>query len=231
MPVSRKSTQAPAPESRPPLATARKLASRIVMYVVFEDQSGSMSPWRIGVGQFLPQVAQQLIAVGGPKVGDLVQVMRVVVSGGVVTTEFMPLNTATDPTYTPDGDTPIGEALATTADKITAFLEGVVFPQETTVKSLEVLIASDLQPSGETDTESGVVKFLAMAKKYRANVTILAPDPKATNHELAKRLDVNERGIKYLDSDPKSLLNLTFDSLLSASRKLTGSNPTVRNKK
>lgn len=230
MPVSRKSNASLSSGSIP-VPAPQRLPARIVLFALVRDESGSMSRWRGPMGQFLPAVLQHLITVGGPKVADLIYLHSVVVSGDVVTTEFTPLNAATDPTYTPDGDTPLGEALATTADKITSFLETVVFPQESTVKALEVLIASDLVPSGETDTESGVVKFLEMVKKYRAHVTILAPDPKATNHELAKRLDVNERGIKYLDSDPKSLLNLTFDSLLSASRKLTGSNPTVRTKK
>lgn len=68
-----------------------------------------------------------------------------------------------------------------------------------------------------------------MAKKYRAKVNLVGPAPEAMDEALAGRLDVSKRGVKFLDSDPKAVLNVTFDSLLAASRpSLGGSSPAVR---
>lgn len=208
-----------------------RLPRRIVVYVVVRDESGSMRTWRQRQGEFIPQVAAHLIEVGGEKVGDLVYVAYFVVSGGVVATDFVSLNRAEDPSFVPDGQTPIGEALAAVADKCADFLESRVFPADVTAKNFEVLIVSDLRATGETReaTEAGVEKFLDMAKKYRAKVNLVGPSPEAMDEALARRLDVNERGVKYLDGDPTAVLNITFDSLLAASRPaLGGSNPAVR---
>ena len=71
-------------------------------------------------------------------------------------------------------------------------------------------------------------QFLAMAAKYRAKVNLVGPSPEEMNDKLAESLDISGRGVKYLDSDPKAVLQITFDSLLSASRTLGGSNPTIR---
>jgi len=208
-----------------------RLPGRIVLYVLVRDESGSMSRWRQRQGEFIPAVAAHLLNVGGPKVGDLVYILHCVVSGGLVTTEFTPLGKATDPEFTPDGQTPIGQALKAVAEKCEAFLHSKVYPQEVTVRNFEIVLVSDLQASGETEeeTESGVDKFLELVKKHRAKVTLVGPDPGAMNHDLAGQLDVTERGIKYLDSDPKAVLAITFDSLVAASRgSLGGSNPAVR---
>lgn len=190
-----------------------------------------MSRWRQRQGEFIPQVAAHLIDVGGPRVGQLIYILYCVISGGVVTTEFVPLAKATDPAFTPDGMTPIGKGLGAVADKCRQFLEEVVFPQEVTPRNFEVLIVSDLQATGESpaETESGVAAFLAMAEKYNAKVNVVGPDPEAMNGDLAARLDISGRGIKYLSSDPKAILDVTFDSLLGASRlSLGGSNPVIR---
>lgn len=208
-----------------------RLPRRIVMYFVVRDESGSMRTWRQRQGEFIPQVAAHLIEVGGEKVGDLVYVAYLVVSGGVVATDFAPLNRAEDPSFVPDGQTPIGKALAAVADRVDHFLESRVFAEEVTIRNFEILIVSDLRATGESreETEAGVEKFLDMAKKYRAKVNLVGPSPEAMDEELAGRLDVSERGVKYLDSDPKAVLNITFDSLLAASRPaLGGSNPAVR---
>ncbi len=206
------------------------LPPRIVLVVIVRDDSGSMGPWRTRSGEFIPQVRAAVVERGGPKVEDLINVMSVAVSGGVTATDFTTLRTAVDPVYTPDGQTPIGEGLQLVSDKLTAFLEGTVFPQEVTVRNLEVLLLSDLMATGETpkQTEEGVAAFLATMKKFRGNVTVVVPNAESFNKDLATRLDLNERGVRYLDADPKSVLNITFDSLLQASRKLTGSNPRVR---
>jgi hypothetical protein len=236
MPVFRKPKDSPSAPTAAlagrPLAkwVGDRLPRRIVVFVVVRDESGSMRTWRQRQGEFIPQVAAHLIKVGGEKVGDLVYVAYIVVSGGVVATEFLPLNRAEDPSFVPDGQTPIGKALATVADKCVDFLESRVFPAEVTVRNFEILIVSDLKATGETpeETEAGVEKFLAMAKKLRAKVNLVGPSPEAMDEALAGRLDVSERGIKYLDSDPKAVLEITFDSLLAASRpSLGGSNPAV----
>ena len=251
MPVSRKSTTVVnGPETRPPAEpslkperqdlTARpltdwfadRLPRRIVLFAVVRDESGSMSRWRQRQGEFLPQVTGHLIEVGGPKVGDLVYILYCVVSGGVVTSEFVPLAKASDITFVPDGQTPLGQALSVVAEKCEEFLKTKVFPQEVTVRNFEILLISDLRATGETleETEAGVETFLATAKKYRAKINIVGPDPEAMNHDLAARLDVSERGIKYLDADPTSVITITFDSLLGASRlAVGGSNPSIRN--
>jgi hypothetical protein len=237
MPVFRKSN-APSNGHKPPLAgrpisewARDRLPRRVVVFVVVRDESGSMRTWRQRQGEFIPQVASHLIEAGGPRVGDLVYILYVVISGGVVTTEFVPLAKAADPEFVPDGMTPIGKALETVAAKVEDFFESQVLPQEVTVRNFEVLIVSDLKPNGETseETAAGVEKFLAMAKKYRAKVNLVGPDPEAMNEELAKSLDISGRGVKYLDCDPKAVLDITFDSLLAASRPaLGGSNPSIR---
>lgn len=218
-------TTAPAPEPKRPPGPG--LPRRIVVFVVIRDESGSMRPWRQRQGEFIPGMRQGLIASGGAKAADLVYVLYVVVSGGVVTTDFAPLSKAADPAFEPDGHTPIGAALAATAEKVEAFLVGTVFPAETTVKALEVVVVSDLVATGEEagETDAGVAAFTAMAKKYRATVTVVGPSPEAMNHGLAARLDLGGKGVVYLDSDPAAVLKVTFDSLVAASRVLTGSRP------
>jgi hypothetical protein len=233
MPVHRKPNGPNTILTPRPLAEAIRdgLPRRIVVYVVVRDESGSMSRWRQRQGEFIPAVAAHLLEAGGPRVGELIYILYVVVSGGVVATEFVPLSRAADPPFVPDGQTPIGKALGTVAEKVVDFFESRVFPEEVTPRNLEILIVSDLRPTGETkdETETGVEQFLAMAKKYRAKVNLVGPSPEAMNEELAGRLDVSGRGVKYLDSDPKSIIAITFDSLLSASRtSLGGSNPSVR---
>src|SRR4051812_8924420 len=141
-----------------------RLPRRLVLFVVVRDESGSMGRWRTRQGEFIPRVSRHLTDVGGPRVADLVYILYVVVSGGVVTTEFAPLGAANDPAFTPDGQTPVGQALSEVAAKCERFLEDKVFPQEVTVRNFEVLIVSDLQATGESggETESGVKKFLDM---------------------------------------------------------------------
>lgn len=234
MPVSRKvSNQAPEATSEPRNVQRGndRLPGRIVLYVLVRDESGSMSKWRQRQGEFIPAVRAHLLEAGGPKVGDLVYILYCVVSGGVVTTEFTPLGRATDPEFRPDGQTPIGQALKAVAEKCEAFLQSKVYPQEVTVRNFEIVLVSDLQATGEAkeETDAGVREFLELVKKHRGKVTVVGPDPEEMNHDLAAQLDVTERGIKYLDSDPKAVLNITFDSLVAASRTaLGGSNPAIR---
>jgi len=227
MPVSRKDKSpkvavVPAPGPFP---------RSIVVVVVVRDESGSMAHWRQKLGEFIPAVSMSMIEVGGPKVGRMVFVLSVAVSGGVAMTDFEPLAQATDPAYTPDGQTPIGTALEAVAEKCEEFFETKIFPEEVTVRNFELLIVSDLKPTGETpeQTDDGVRAFTAMCAKYRGKVNLVGPAPEAMNDELAARLDLNERGVKFLDADPKSILKITLDSLLNASRtSLGGSNPSIR---
>lgn len=207
-----------------------QLPRRLVVYVIVRDESGSMRTWRQRQGEFLSEVRAHVIEVGGPRIGDLVYLLYVVVSGIASATGFTPLSQASDPPFTPDGQTPIGQALALVAAKLEAFFESAVFPQEATVKNLEFLIISDLHATGETadQTEAGVAAFVATLRKFRGAITLVGPDPSAMNEELARRLDVSGRGIKYLDADPKSIISITFDSLMGASRVISGgSNPNV----
>lgn len=235
MPVNRKGANSSKEAAIGLPQTVRKgkdpMPRRIVVYVVVRDESGSMSPWRQRQGQFIPKVAEHLMKAGGPKVGKLVYILYCVVSGGVVTTEFLPLEDAADPAFTPDGQTPIGSGLKAVAEKCERFFEDVVFPQEVTPRNFEVLIVSDLQATGESkaETEAGVEAFLAMARKFNAKVNVVGPAPEEMDDTLAGRLDISGRGVKFLDSDPGSILAITFDSILSASRpSLGGSNPSLR---
>lgn len=205
---------------------------RGIVFVSIEDQSGSMSHWRQPVGQFWPAVVKHFVESGGEKIAMLIFVLRVIVSGGVVTSEITTLADAKDPAYEPDGNTPLGNAFAATAKKLDDFFRDVVFPNEIAIRNFEVLVVSDLQANGETteETAAGVAALLGLLKKFNGKVTVVGPDPAAMNVDLARELDVNERGVKYLDADPKSIVRITFDSLLAASRKLGGgSNPTVKN--
>ena len=236
MPVFRKGTTPPKDSQEnihepPRNDAAARLPGRIVVLAVIRDESGSMSHWRQRQGDFIPQVAAHLIEVGGPKVGKLVFILYCVISGGVVTTEFVPLEKALDPDFRPDGQTPIGRGLMAVAEKCQLFLEQVVIPQEVTVRNFEILVVSDLQATGESpeETEAGVEAFLAMAKKFNAKLNVVGPDPEAMNGDLAGRLDVSGRGVKYLSSDPKAILAITFDSILAATGPaLGGSNPPFR---
>ncbi|GIW88294.1 MAG: hypothetical protein KatS3mg108_2618 [Isosphaeraceae bacterium] len=234
MPVSRRITrkaEEAAVGVRGLARSADRLPGRIVVFVVVRDESGSMARWRQRQGEFIPAVAAHLMEVGGAKVGDLVYILYVVVSGGVMATEFVPLKAAADPEFTADGQTPLGRGFKVVAAKCEEFLQTKVFPQEVTTRNFELLIVSDLQPTGESkeETEAGVEEFLSLVAKYKAKVTLVGPAHEAMNQDLARRLDVSGRGVKYLDSDPKAVLDITFDSLLSASRPaLGGSNPAIR---
>lgn len=206
------------------------LPPRIVLYVILIDDSGSMKPWRTRSGEFVPQVRAAVSARGDTKVNDLVYVMSVVVSGGVSATDFTPLGRAADPEYTPDGQTPIGAALKLVADNVTQFIEQTAFPQEVTIRNLEVLVVSDLHPTEESpeETEAGVTEFLAVMKKFSGRVTVVVPNAESCNKELADRLNVKGGGVRQLDADPKSVIHVTFESLIGASRKLTESAVRIR---
>jgi hypothetical protein len=201
---------------------------RVTLFVILRDESGSMSKWRDRQGTFIPELLTALTDSGGPRVAELVYVLYVVVSGGVVTSGFSPLSKTTDPDYKPDGYTPIGQGLMTVADRIDSFTTTELVPNEVTVRDTRVAIISDLEPSDESAeaTQAGVARFLEVVKKYKADVQLVGPSESAMNRALATELDVNGHGVMYLDSsDPKAVFKWTFDSLLSASRKLTGSRP------
>ncbi len=230
MPVSKKSVVISNGVSGMPIKG--RYPRRVVVFVVVRDESGSMAPYRQEQGTFIPAVAQSLIEIGGPRIAELVYVLYAVISGGVVMTEFQPLSKAADPNFVPDGATPIGTALESVASKCASFLENELFSNEVTVRNFEIVIFSDLHATEESPerTAAGVDAFVSFAKKYNAKVNLVGPNAEAMNRDLASRLDINERGVKYLDSDPKAILKITFDSLLSASRvTLGGSNPIIRN--
>lgn len=102
-----------------------------------------------------------------------------------------------------------------------------MFPDEVTVRDFQVLVFSDLYASGEkeAETQAGIARFAEVAKKYRAKVQVVAPEAGAVSVPTARALGVPEGEIKFLDADPKAVLTVTFDSLLQASRKVTGSKP------
>ncbi|MBI1213766.1 MAG: hypothetical protein GC190_20085 [Alphaproteobacteria bacterium] len=230
MPISRKPSVPSSCEAAKP--APYRYPSRVVLFVIVRDESGSMAPYRQTQGDFIPAVTRWLIEAGGPKVADLIFLLYVVVSGGVVKTEFAPLSKAADPEYRPDGETPIGMALKATADACREFLETQLFPNEVTVRNFEVVIFSDLKATGETleKTNEGVNAFIEFAKSYNAKVNLVGPNEEAMDRDLAMRLDIDERGVKYLDSDPKAVLNITFESLIAVSRAVQGgSNPLFRN--
>lgn len=238
MPISRKSDSPQKLVAPAEAATRQKIPAkswwlprRVVALAIFRDESGSMSPWRSRQGEFIPRLCQHVIEVGGDKVADFVYLLYVVVSGGVVHAGFAPLRHAADPAFEPDGMTPLGQGFSVVAEKCDDFFTHL-FENEVTVRDFEVAIFSDLQATGESaeETETGITKFLEMVKKYRGKVTIIGPTIEAMNADFAKRLDVNERGIKSLDStDPKAVYKWTFDSLMQMSRKASGgSKPSVR---
>ena len=230
MPVSRKS-EAPKNGHPPPVCTTpgtapRHYPRRVVLFKVMTDQSGSMSPWRLKQGTFVPGLTAALREAGGPRVDELVYANFVVVSGEVTASGFSQLKYATDPPYEPDGETPIGRALTVLADSLDAFVTTELVPNEVTVAGIKVALVTDLKPTGEPpdETEAGVERFLEVVTKYGAEVQLIGPSERDMNHALAKRLDVKGLGVKYLDdADPTSVFKWTFDSLLSLSRKFSGS--------
>lgn len=227
MPVSRKPA-APVPEATDRLRlVAATLPRKIVVVVIVRDESGSMSKFRQRQGEFIPALQRHLVDAAGPKAADLVYVLYAVVSGGVATTEFAPLSRAAEPDYQVDGETPLGTAFSAVAEKFERFFEDRVFPDEVTVRDFQVLVFSDLYASGEkeAETQSGIARFAEAAKKYRAKVQVVAPEAGAVSVPTARALGVPEGEIKFLDADPKAVLTVTFDSLLQASRKVTGSKP------
>lgn len=227
MPVSRKPV-VPPPQTLDRLQlVAVTLPRKIVVVVIVRDESGSMSKFRQRQGEFIPALQRHLVEAAGPKAADLVYVLYAVVSGGVAMTEFKPLSQATEPQYQPDGETPLGTAFSAVADKFERFFEDRVFPDEATVRDFQVLAFSDLYASGEKDeeTRSGIARFADAAKKYRAKVQVIAPEAASVSVSTAQALGVPEDALKFLDADPKGVLTVTFDSLLNASRKLTGSKP------
>lgn len=233
MVISRKLSKAregPAEEVAP--APSGAMPRRLVAAAILVDGSGSMGPYRERQGAFVPAVLRRLVEIGGPKVAPLIYVLYAVVSGGVALSDFAPLDRAAEPPYEPGGETPLGRALSALADRCEEFFTARVFPAGSSVRDFSVLVFSDLRATGETDAETaaGVERFLEVVRKYRAKVTVVAPDPGATDLALARRLDVSERGVRFLDSDPAGILDITLDSLLQSSRKLTGSDPRVRQK-
>ncbi len=204
---------------------------RVTLFTILRDESGSMATWREKQGKFVPGLLTALTDAGGPRIADMVYLLYVVVSGTVTTTGFAPLSAAKDPVFEPDGQTPIGQGLKTLADQLDGFVKKELIANEVTVSDIKVAAISDLHATGETDDETaaGVERFLEVVKKYKADVQLIGPSEAAMNNVLAATLDVNAHGVTYLDGgDPESVFKWTFDSLLSQSRKLTGSRRTTK---
>jgi hypothetical protein len=201
---------------------------RLTLFVILRDESGSMSRWREQQGTFVPALRTAITDAGGPRVGDLVYLLYGVVSGGVVFENFAPLSTAKDPVFEPDGHTPIGEGLKSLADKVDGFISKELIPNEVSVRDVKVAIISDLHPTEEEEnvTAASVQRFVEVVKRFKADVQLVGPSESAMNQVLATSLDVSGNGVKYLDNaDPRAVFTWTFDSILSQSRKLSGSRP------
>lgn len=209
----------------------KPIPKRIVLFSIIRDESGSMENWRDKQGLFVPAIAERLRNAAGPNFIKTVFVQYTVISGGFVSSEIGPLDEITDPTYTPNGSTPLGNALTHATDKLQKFYEEVVIPQEITVRNFEILLISDCIPAGESieDSKAGIERFIRFAGSHHAKVSIVVPDDAAKSNGLIQFLNISDRPTKTLADNPDDLLNVTFESLYQASRKIGNSNPAIRN--
>lgn len=214
------------------LGVKKRMPKRIVLFSIVRDESGSMRNWRTQQGQFVPRLIEKLRNAAGSSFINSVYVQYTVISGGHVSTKIAPLEELADPTYVPDGSTPLGTALGSVSDTLKSFVEQEVFPEEVTVRNFEVLVISDCEPTGEKEQETldGIDRFVQFAKTYNAKIQVVVPDEAAKKNDLVKRINVSDRPCASLDVDPQSLINITFESLYAASRKLGRSDMAIRNR-
>lgn len=194
-----------------------KLPGRISIWTALKDESGSMGPYRKEHGLFLPTVRDKLRAKVGPKGVKLLYASYGVVSGGFASGDYTPFEDAVEPAYVPDHQTPLGGSLKALAEKMESFIQ-VVRRAETSIRDNKVLILSDLMASGEAEAETreGVEFFLAIAAKYRAEITLVLPDREAFDRDLAAKLNPANRELKFLTDDPDSIVEFALESLVSA---------------
>jgi len=213
------------------LVVKKRMPKRIVLFSIVRDESGSMKTWRSQQESFVPRLPEKLRVTAGPSFIDTIFVQYTVISGGHVSTTIAPIEELADPTYIPDGSTPLGNALGSVADSLKEFVEKRVFPEEVTIRNFEILIISDCDPTGETvqETRDGIDRFLQFAQTYNAKVQVVVPDEASKNNELVQRVNVSDRPCVSLDVDPESLINVTFESIYAASRKLGKSDMSIRN--
>jgi hypothetical protein len=208
-----------------------KIPKRIVLVSIIRDESGSMSRWRTEQGQFIPSLTARLRDLAGPSFINTVYVQYTVISGGHVSSAIGPICELSDPTFIPDGNTPLGTALGAVANSLQSFIDNEVFPNEVTIRNFEIMLISDCLPAGETasQTKEGVDAFIKFANSYRAKVSVVVPDESANKNDWVQALNTSDREVRTLQANPADLLNVTFESLVAASVQFGRSNPNVRN--
>ena len=102
VPVQRKREAAPVahiPSIPDGIFERTGLPRRITLLVIVRDESGSMSTYRMKQGRFVPALLKAVHEAGGPRVGELVYVLYIVLSGGVIVAcdGFVPLKDLVEP--------------------------------------------------------------------------------------------------------------------------------------
>ena len=217
--------------SKSVLIPKRRIPKRIVLFSIIRDESGSMSPWRNQQGQFIPAIKERIKNIAGPNFLSTVYLQYTVITGGFVSSDIGTLDEIADPSYQPDGCTPLGSALGHVANSLQSFMEMVLFPNEVTIRNFEILLISDCYPSGEeaAKTQAGIEAFTRFIPKFNAKLTLVVPDEDAKKNEMAQQLNLSGRPIRTLAANPEDLINISFESIYQASRKLGNSNPGIRN--
>lgn len=213
------------------LDAKRRIPNRMVLFSIIRDESGSMARWREKQGQFIPAITEKLRNIGGPEFIKKIYLQYTVISGGVVYSSIGPMDEVSDPKYKPDGCTPLGTALGLAADQLRNFIDHEVLPNEISIRNLEILLISDCLPSGEqlSETRAGIEKFSEFLTNYRAFISVVVPNEEAKAGEWVQRVNLTDRPIRSLSDNPEDLIQISFESVLQASRKIGVSDPHIRN--
>jgi hypothetical protein len=208
-----------------------KIPKRITLFAIIRDESGSMSRWRNQQGQFIPSLTAGLREVAGPNFINSVYVQFTVICGGHVSSAIGPIDKLSDTTFVPDGNTPLGTSLSAVANDLQSFIDNEVHSNDVTIRNFEILLISDCLPAGETasQTKEGVAAFTTFATKYQAKIQIVVPADSDKKNEWVQALNISDREVRTLQSNPADLINVTFESLVAASVQFGRSNPNVRN--
>jgi hypothetical protein len=193
----------------------RLIPSKPTPVVIVVDKSGSMSDYHPRTGEFTSLVVTGMKEIDPRALNVIFLLVLVMGADGIKTNGWQKLGEATDVPHEDDGPTPLGKTLDLASDRLHTFVFEDLVKADSHSRPPEVLVLSDLHPTGEASevTEAGFEKLVALVKKLKGRITVVGPTPELTHQENARKLLGPERPVKYLDSDPKGLLKIVLNTM------------------